>query len=172
MKHIALLLSLLLLLTGCAAESAPDEALPPAPPPDTISYDGTLFQFNDLTYDLTERNSSINAIMDCAVVTPYVIVEGHIGPREGYYGIFNTITKEFEKDIIGSHLIYRDNDIETAVYSFENSIYNYSGERIGTCNMEEFDLIYELAFAENNTRVRVEIIPNGTDVSTEQFFDL
>ena len=48
-------------------------------------------------------------------------------PDVGYYGIFDTETETFLKDIEGANLTWRDDDISTAAYSIWSEIYGYDG---------------------------------------------
>ncbi len=46
----------------------------------------------------------VNSLMGETPVGSFIIVEGHIGPDNAYYGVFDTETKAFVKDIQGSNL--------------------------------------------------------------------
>lgn len=159
---------LLALLAGCGQTQTPpsvpsSESLAPAAPPDTISYEGTVFTCNGASFDLTERSPSVNSIVDCTIVSPYVIVEGHIGPKNGYYGIFNTLTGSFEQDLLGNHFIYRDDDVTTGVYAYWDEILTYDGTVVADCDLPESSLIYSLSFSEDGSAINAEI----QDLSSE-----
>jgi len=109
-------------------------------PPTAFIYDGTR-------YDMTERNPSINALFGPTKVGKHLVIEGHVGPYNGVYSIFNTETRTFDKDLIGCNLIWKNDDITTAVYSFWEGIYTYDGEKIADIDLEPItEFIDELAF--------------------------
>lgn len=121
------------------------------------SFDGTTFYFKQNSYDIAERQGLVNQIMSCTPVGQYIIVEGHTGPKNAVYCIFNTETQAFEKDIIGTNLIWRDDDITTAVYSFWSDVCAYDGSVIASFELSSAEFIRKLAFAENNTRIEVTV---------------
>lgn len=136
-----------------------------------IAFDGTVFTYNDQSYDIADRIPSVNAIMSCAVVGKNIVVEGHIGPKNGVYCMFNTETEEFDKDIFGTHLIWYDEDISTAVYSLWSDIYNYDGDVIATVDGDEGSIIYELAFVEDHSKVQATIVTESGS-EEQQLFDV
>ncbi|MBE6564581.1 MAG: hypothetical protein E7655_04860 [Ruminococcaceae bacterium] len=109
-------------------------------PPAVFVYDGTR-------YDMRERNASVNAIFGPTVAGKHLVIEGHVGPYNSVYSVFNTETRTFEKDLSGTNLIWRGEDIESAVYSFWQGIYTYGGNKIADVNLEPItEFIDELAF--------------------------
>ncbi len=123
-------------------------------PPDctesAYTVDGTTFFYNGTAYDITERSPSVNAIVGCTAVGPHLVIEGHVGPKNGVYSIFNTETESFEKDIMECNLIWCGEDISTAVYSFWEGIYSYDGTRIAAISLDvPAEYIRELAFTED-----------------------
>ena len=125
------------------------------------SIEGVLFRFGGRVFDITERCPSINALMACKAVGKYLVIEGHVGPKNGVYSIFNTEAETFEKDIMGCNLIWRGDDISTAVYSFWEGIYTYDGERIADISLEQpAEFIWELAFI-SETELLVTVSTEG-----------
>ncbi len=117
-------------------ESAAVQTEPPVCAEPVYSLDGTIFRFGDRSFDITERHPYVNALMSCVPVGKHLVIEGHVGPKNGVYCIFNTETESFEKDIFGVNLIWREDDITTAVYSFWEGIYTYDGEQIAQISLE------------------------------------
>jgi hypothetical protein len=136
------------------SETAPDAA---STAEMQYSFDGTVFHYEQNSYDISERQGLINQIMSCTPVGQYIIVKGHTGPKNAVYCIYNTETQEFEKDIIGANLIWHDNDINTAVYSFWSDICAYDGSVIASLELSSADFIKKLAFADENSRVEVTV---------------
>lgn len=86
------------------------------------------------------------------------MIECHVGPQNGVYCVFNTVSESFEEDIFGNHLIWYSDDITTAVYSFWSDIYTYDGNIIKSYDLSENEFIYELAYSDNNTKLNVTIV--------------
>ena len=70
------------------------------------------------------------------------------------------------KDLAGCNLIWRDNDITTAVYSFWGDICDYNGNILATAALGEGDYIYDLAFQDGGARLAVTIESGGGEGST------
>ena len=136
-----------------------------------ISFAGTVFTYEDLIYDISDRVPGVNAILSCTMAGKHVVIDGHIGPKNGAYLLFNTETKQFEDEIYGSNFIWYDDDITTAVYAFWNEIHRYDGSLVGTVLMTEDSYLYDLEFAENHSKVRATIMTESGDTE-EQIFDL
>lgn len=127
-----------------------------AEPADTgWSFRGTVFTYQGKDYDLQDRSQAVNAIISCTPAGKYIVVEGHGGPKNAFYSIFNTATAEFEKDILGVSLIWRNNDLTTAVYACGAEIFTYDGVVLGRCDLGEDGYIYDLSFAEDAVRATV-----------------
>ena len=99
------------------------------------------------------------------------MIDGHIGPKNGAFLLFNTETRQFEDEIFGSNFIWYDDDITTAVYAFWNEIYRYDGSLVGTVLMTEGSYLYGLEFAENHSKVNATIMTESGDTE-EQIYDL
>lgn len=143
--------------------------------PETGS-NNAVFIYNGREYDLTQKSPEINAIVCCTKVGPYLVVEGHIGPHNGYYGIFNTVTEEFEADLFGSLLTYdsgfetnEDMELSDFVYSFWNDIYDGCGNLIASCQTGAAENIYNLRIENGYLYVDILDIEAGTVVRTESF---
>ena len=118
----------------------------------------TNFYYKGKAYDMRELDQEINAIEHCEKVGKFIVVDCHVGPHNGEYGIFNTETESFEKIISGHHLTWHSDDITTAVYGFWNKIYNYDGELIVKCDIGQYDGgIYNIEFIEENSKLKVTL---------------
>ncbi len=98
----------------------------------SCQYKDTIFTYKNKQYDVREIIPLVNSIIDCRIVGKHLVLDGHINPMHGGYFIFNTETLKFDKDIVGSNLIFHSNDISTAIYIDFNKIYNYKGEQIAS----------------------------------------
>lgn len=129
-----------------------------------FSFEGTTFYYGEDSYDITLRMEEINAILSAVSVGDRIVISCHVGPKNGVYCIFDTGSESFEKEILGNHLIWHSDDITTAVYSFWSDIYIYDGNLIKSYDLAENELIYELAYSDNNTKLNVTIVcDDGTE---------
>lgn len=129
---------------GEGAQRVPESQSPKARTAADVSFEGTVFTYNDRVYDFADQG--VTSILSCTPVGKHLVIEGHCNPQNGLYCVFNTETEEMEREIFGANLIWRGSDITTAVYSFWADLYDYQGNRIGTCEMGEQDYIYKLFF--------------------------
>lgn len=154
-----LIMILCLLLTACGADSPTAPTDPPEEPPVETTGEpasGVIFTYNGKDYDLQERDPMINSIMAETPVGSIIVVEGHIGPDAGYYGIFDTETEAFVKDIEGANLSWRDDDISTAAYSIWSEIYGYDGNLLKKLDLSESEYISGLTWKDSQ-HLTVEI---------------
>ena len=70
-------------------------------------------------------------------------------------------------DLKGTHLIWYNDDITTAIYAFWSDIYTYDGSIIKSYDLTENELIYDLAFSDNNTKLIVTITRDDGTERTE-----
>ena len=151
-KKTWILIALCLLLTACGADSPTAPADPPENPPVETSNEpvpGVIFTYNGKDYDLQERNPIVNALTAETPVGSVIVVEGHIGPDAGYYGIFDTETETFVKDIEGANLTWRDDDITTAAYNLWSEIYDYDGGLLADLDLSESEYICGLTWKDS-----------------------
>lgn len=189
MKRIALALTALLILlsASCGQRGEPErppghapaseESLEPAAPPEEteppeetgpagetgFSFEGTVFQYGERSYDLSRRAPSINSILSAVPAGKKLVLECHAGPQNGVYCVFDTESETFDEDIAGNHLIWHSGDITTAVYSFWSGVYAYGGGLIKEYDLPEGAFIYDLAFSKDFTKLHVTAVePDGT----------
>ena len=151
-KKTWILIALCLLLTACGADAPAVPADPPEEPLVETAGEpapGVIFTYNGKDYDLQERNPIVNALTAETPVGSVIVVEGHIGPDPGYYGIFDTETETFVKDIEGANLTWRDDDITTAAYNLWSEIYNYDGDLLADLDLSESEYICGLTWKDS-----------------------
>lgn len=134
---------------------------------DRYSFEGTVFRYDGHEYDISTRSGLINSIISCTPVGKYIVIEGHTGPKNNIYCIFNTETASFEPDIAGCHLIWHDDDITTAVYSFWSDVCTYDGSVLASYDLSEYEFIYDLEFIEDNSKLNVTIVAENDEARTE-----
>ena len=129
-----------------------------------FSFEGTTFYYGGQSYDVTSRVEAINSILSAVPVGDKIVIECHVGPKNEVYCVFDTIDRSFEADIFGNHLIWYNDDITTAVYSFWSDIYSYDGNIIKSFDFAEDEFIYDLTFSDENAQLIVTIVcGDGTE---------
>lgn len=124
----------------------------------------SIFTYHGVDYDLAERNQSINALTGQYPVGKYIVVEGHAGPKNLIYCVFDTEAEQFVKDFTGTNLVWRGDDLTTAVYSYWSEVYNYEGRRLGSVELpEDGGDIRGLAFSEDGIGLIATILTSGGD---------
>ncbi len=175
MKHTLPVLTLLLalLLSSCGQnqdlkheeiQDSTDDILQ-SPELTEFSFEGTIFHYGEKSYDVTSRVEAISSILSAVPVGEKIVIECHVGPKNGVYCIFNTVSESFDTDIFGNHLIWHSDDITTAVYSFWSDVYTYDGKIIKSYDLAGNDLIYDLAYSDKHSKLNVTIL---CDDGTEQ----
>lgn len=112
----------------------------------SYSFEGTVFCYDGTDYDIAGRKDEVNVIMSCAESGDYIIVEGHISPKSSYYGLFNTKTREFEKEYIGVNLIMHEGDVDTLVYSSGADVLDYYGNIVANCTVGSGEYISNIVY--------------------------
>ena len=129
-----------------------------------FSFEGTIFHYGEHSYDVTSRAEAINSILSVIPVGEKIVIECHVGPANGVYCIFNTVSESFETDIFGNHLIWHSDDITTAVYSFWSDVYTYDGEIIKSYDLDGNAFIYDLTYSDDHSKLNVTILcDDGTE---------
>lgn len=121
------------------------------------SFEGTTFRYGEHSYDLSSRVKAINGILSAVPVGEKIVVECHVGPKNGVYCIFDTASESFETDILGHHLMWHSDNITTAVYAFWSEVHTYDGSVLKTYDLTENEYISELTFSGDHTKLNVTI---------------
>ena len=127
-----------------------------------ISIDGTVFTYNGENYDFAELEdlelaNLVYNLYEYRHVGDCILVLGSMGKNAEYYAVFNPSTKTFERGITATRFIYQEDDIQSAVYSFERSIYRYDGSLIKTLDLAESEYIYDISFDDTGSQLLVDI---------------
>ena len=135
-----------------ASAAPPEETTDPPPTalPDE-PLEGVIFTYQGKEYDLREREAGVNSLMGETQVGTFLVVEGHINPNIAYYGIFDTESETFVKDILGTHLTWREDDITTAAYDVwsDSCIYGYDGQLLAQLDLAESEYVYSLSWTDS-----------------------
>jgi len=140
--------------------------------PAELSFEGTTFYYGGDAYDVASCSGAVNSILSAVPVSEKIVIECHVGPKSGAYCIFDTVKKSFEATLTGNHLIWHDDDITTAVYSFGPDIYRYDGSVVKSYDLAENEFIYKLAFSDNHTKLSVTIKCDDGETERNDVVDL
>ena len=114
-----------------------------------------------IEYNMTEYVASMDVISSARVAKNKLVLECHTGPKNAVYLIFDTRSRSFEKEIIGTNLTWYGDMLASAVYSFWEGVYNYNGELIKEYELKEDEFIRGLEFSENGRTLIVSIEGSG-----------
>ena len=130
-----------------------------APLPERFDLDinGTVFSYGGESWDLAEQ-SPVTSLLGCATAGRYVVVTGHGGPVNAVYFIFDTESRTFSRPLIGTHLIWRNDDLSTAVYADGGSILSIDGRTLAELGLAEGEYVYDLAYSQDGTALAVTIV--------------
>lgn len=152
----------------------PLSCFPPLPEAEEVldgpSIQGTDFIYGGHTYDLTERSPSITAITAMEQVGDLILLECHTGPKNNIYVVFDPQTATFVKELAGTHLIWKGEDLTTAVYAFWGDICTWDGTVLTTVDLGTDGYVSDLSFTENGEQVAVTVTQN--EVSSTQLVSL
>lgn len=138
--------------------------------PEAVTLQGLALTCNGHAYDLTERSPAISAVTRMEWVGEQLLLECHTGPKNNLYLIFDPQTETFVKELAGTHLIWKGEDLTTAVYAFWSDICTWDGTVLATLNLEETGYVSDLSFTENGEQVAVTVTQN--EVSSTQLVSL
>ena len=131
---------------------------------DTMSKDfsisDTVFSYGGESWDLAEQSPAVTSLLGCDAVGQYVVITGHGGPKNDLYFIFDTESRSFSNAFIGTHLVWRDGDLSTAVYADGGSILSIDGRTLAELDLAENEYVYDLSYSQDSTVLTAAIVSN------------
>jgi len=128
------------------------------------SVQGAVFTYNGKEHALAEQDANINAIADVRSAGQYIVIDGHAGPKHGIYCIFDTDAEAFVKSFPGTNLVWRGDDLSTAIYSFWSDVLDFEGNILTRCELTGSAFIRELGFSADGETILVNIVSDdGSD---------
>lgn len=138
--------------------------------PEAITLQGLTLTCNGHTYDLTERSPAITAVTQMEWVGKELLLECHTGPKNNLYLVFDPRTETFVKELAGTHLIWKGDDLTTAVYAFWGDICTWDGTVLATVDLGTDGYVSDLSFTVGVSQVMVTVTQN--EVSSTQLVSL
>ena len=138
-----------------------------------IRLEGTVFTYNGVSYDFAELEelelaNLVYNLYEYTHVGDRILVLGSMGKNTEYYAVFDPFAQTFERGITAAHFIYQEDNIRSAVYSFEKSIYCYDGTLITALDLGESEYIYDISFDETGKQILVDIAVITSDDAPRQ----
>ena len=138
--------------------------------PEAVTLQGLTLTCNGHAYDLTERSPAITAVTRMEQVGERLLLECHTGPKNNLYLVFDPRTETFVKELAGTHLIWKGEDLTTAVYAFWGDICTWDGAVLTTLDLGETGCVSGLSFTEDGNQVEVTVTQN--EASSTQLVSL
>ena len=125
-----------------------------------FSISGTVFSYGGESWDLAEQSPVITSLLGCDAVGQYVVITGHGGPKNAFYFIFDTEIRRFSNAFVGTHLVWQNDDLSTAVYAYGGNILSIDGRTLAELNLAENEYVYDLVYSQDGTVLTVSIVSN------------
>lgn len=139
-------------LLGCIGASNAAE--------EDFSISGTVFSYGGESWDLAEQSPAITSLLGCDAVGQYVVITGHGGPKNAFYFIFDTEIRRFSNAFVGTHLVWQNDDLSTAVYAYGGNILSIDGRTLAELDLAENEYVYDLVYSQDGTVLTVSIVSN------------
>ena len=139
-------------LLGCIGASDAAE--------EDFSISGTVFSYGGESWDLAEQSPAITSLLGCDAVGQYVVITGHGGPKNAFYFIFDTEIRRFSNAFVGTHLVWQNDDLSTAVYAYGGNILSIDGRTLAELDLAENEYVYDLVYSQDGTVLTVSIVSN------------
>lgn len=125
-----------------------------------FSISGTVFSYGGESWDLAEQSPAITSLLGCDAVGQYVVITGHGGPKNAFYFIFDTEIRRFSNAFVGTHLVWQNDDLSTAVYAYGGNILSIDGRTLAELDLAENEYVYDLVYSQDGTVLTVSIVSN------------
>lgn len=125
-----------------------------------FSISGTVFSYGGESWDLAEQSPAITSLLGCDAVGQYVVIAGHGGPKNAFYFIFDTEIRRFSNAFVGTHLVWQNDDLSTAVYAYGGNILSIDGRTLAELDLAENEYVYDLVYSQDGTVLTVSIVSN------------
>lgn len=138
-----------------------------------FTFSRTKFQYGGKEYDVNdwlgfEATDGINSVT--RVGDTYVL-QCHVGPQDGLYVMFNPAEPGAAAYVAGTNMIWRDDDLSTAVLSNQSGVYSLiDGELLKSYDLAENEFISDLSFSASAGKLVVTI--SGDDGKRTDLIEL
>lgn len=119
----------------------------------TATLDSTTVSFGKKSWDFAGQYPSLSGFEGGETVGNYLVVTGRLGKKNDLYVVFNAIDGTLLKTFPGNNLIWRGDDLSTAVYSYWSDIYALNGTKLAALDLASGEEISGLAFAPDGVSI-------------------
>ena len=102
-----------------------------------VTYEQNTVTIDGTTYDLREIVPVSNAVMGYREAGSWIIVESHINPQRSVYAFYNVYSKSFEYDLLGTNLVWWEDDPATGVLFDGNTLCDIFGNMFAWAEGDE-----------------------------------
>ena len=118
----------------------------------------SAFSYGGESWDLAEQSPAITSLLGCDAVGQYVVITGHGGPKNAFYFIFDTEIRRFSNAFVGTHLVWQNDDLSTAVYAYGGNILSIDGRTLAELDLAENEYVYGLSYSQDGTVLTATIV--------------
>ena len=119
----------------------------------TATLDSTTVSFGKKSWDFAGQYPSLSGFEGSETVGNYLVVTGRLGKKNDLYVVFNAIDGTLLKTFPGNNLIWKGDDLSTAVYSYWSDVYALNGTKLAALDLASGEEISGLAFAADGVSI-------------------
>lgn len=118
-----------------------------------VAMDDTTIYIDRKSWDFAKQYPSLKGFEDIGTAGNYFVAFGSLGEKNDLYVVFNFVAGTLLKTFPGNNLIWRGDDLSTAVYSYWSDIYALNGTKLAALELASGEEISGLAFAPNGVSI-------------------
>lgn len=118
-----------------------------------VAMDDTTIYIDRKSWDFAEQYPSLKGFEDIGTAGNYFVAFGSLGEKNDLYVVFNFVAGTLLKTFPGNNLIWRGDDLSTAVYSYRSDVYALNGTKLAALELASGEEISGLAFAPDGVSI-------------------
>ena len=118
-----------------------------------VAMDDTTIYIDRKSWDFAEQYPSLKGFEDIGTAGNYFVAFGSMGEKNDLYVVFNFVAGTLLKTFPGNNLIWKGDDLSTAVYSYWSDIYALNGTKLAALDLASGEEISGLAFAPDGVSI-------------------
>lgn len=118
-----------------------------------VAMDDTTIYIDRKSWDFAEQYPSLKGFEDIGTAGNYFVAFGRLGEKNDLYVVFNFVAGTLLKTFPGNNLIWRGDDLSTAVYSYRSDVYALNGTKLAALELASGEEISGLAFAPDGVSI-------------------
>lgn len=118
-----------------------------------VAMDDTTIYIDRKSWDFAEQYPSLKGFEDIGTAGNYFVAFGSLGEKNDLYVVFNFVAGTLLKTFPGNNLIWQEDDLSTAVYSYRSDVYALNGTKLAALELASGEEISGLAFAPDGVSI-------------------